>query len=141
MIGEHGERECNELGFPMSNAFRSICKMYGHLHNILNFPFFNDLVRLGSPTSLSHSLHLHSHTSVAAFGNVSLSERCSRSLALFRLQLAPVNRNFQYDAPVYDRLCSFCLQSTNERFIEDEYHVCFDCSLYERLRCKLLLII
>jgi hypothetical protein len=140
-IGEHGEStgESNKLGVPMSNSFRSICSTYGHIHNILNVSFFNDLVRLGSPTSTSHSLHLHSHSSVAAFGNVCLSERCSRSLALFRLRLAPVNRNFQYDAPVYDRLCSFCLQSTNERFIEDEYHVCFDCPLYESLRCKLLL--
>ena len=40
---------------------------------------------------------------------------------------------------MYDRLCSFCLRSANRRFIEDEYHVCFDCPLYENLRCELLL--
>ena len=68
-----------------------------------------------------------------------LSGRCSRSLALFRLRVAPVNRNFQFDAPVYDRLCSFCVNSSYGRFVEDEYHVCFDCPLYESLRCKLLL--
>ena len=47
-IGEHGESsgESNEMGVPMSNAFRSICSTYGHIHNILNFSFFNDLVRL-----------------------------------------------------------------------------------------------
>ncbi len=78
-------------------------------------------------------------SSVAAFENVCLSDRCSRSLKLFRLRIAPINRNFQLDAPVTDRLCVFCVKSTYGRFIEDEYHVCFDCPLYESLRCKLLL--
>ncbi len=60
-LGKRGENsgESNELGVSMSNAFRSISNTYGHVHNILNFSFFNDLVRLGSPTSTSHSLHLH----------------------------------------------------------------------------------
>jgi len=128
-----------EMGVSMSDSFKSICSTYGHIHNILNSSFFNDLVRLGSHTSKSLLLHSHSRSSVAAFGNVCLSDRCSRSLALFRLRLAPLNRNFQFDVPMYDRLCSFCLRSANRRFIEDEYHVCFDCPLYESLRCELLL--
>ena len=118
-LGEHGESSgsSNELGSPMSNAyaFRSICNTYGHIHNILNFSFFNDLVRLGSPTSTSHSLHLHSRSSVAAFGNVCLSERCSRSLALFRLRLAPVNWNFQYDVPDSQCMIEFVCFVYNQR--------------------------
>jgi hypothetical protein len=45
---ERGENslEANELGVPMSNSFRSICNTRGDTHNILNFSFFNDLVRL-----------------------------------------------------------------------------------------------
>ncbi len=73
------DKKFRGMGVSMSNSFnlKSICSTYGHIHNILNSSFFNDMVRLGSPTSKSLLLHSHSRSSVAAFENVCLSDRCS----------------------------------------------------------------
>jgi hypothetical protein len=78
---------------------------------------------------------------IAAYGNVSLSAHCPLTtvysplvavLALFRLRIAPkgppsCNKNFQLVAPVYDRLCSFCVKSACRRFLEDEYIIINKC--------------
>ena len=36
--------------------------------------------------------------------------------------------------PKTDRLCAFCLEKTNARYLEDEYHVFFKCKKYDQER-------
>ena len=36
--------------------------------------------------------------------------------------------------PKTDRLCAFCLEKTNVRCVEDEYHVFFKCKKYDQER-------
>jgi hypothetical protein len=78
---------------------------------------------------------------VAHYGNVSLKPRLNRALALFRLGVAPLNRNSLFSTCISSRICPFCSEFGLGKFIEDEYHVCFECKLYESLRCSLLQIL
>ena len=75
--------------------------------------------------------------SVASYGNACLSARASQALALFRLGCAPLRRTVAFGSNVLTRVCLFCQFYHGVKLIEDEYHVCFDCPLYERLRCSL----
>ena len=78
---------------------------------------------------------------VAPFGNACLSVRASQALVLFRLGCAPLFRNTAFGTNIHSRVCIFCQQYRGLRLIEDEYHVCFDCPLYDQPRyllfCKL----
>ena len=75
---------------------------------------------------------------VAPYGNSCLSARASRALALFRLGCAPLRRNTAFGEKVHMRTCFFCYHVYGVRFVEDEYHVCFQCPLYEQPRYLLL---
>ena len=78
---------------------------------------------------------------VAPFGYVCLTPRLSRALALFRLGVAPLNRNICFSSCISARICSFCFNSGAGKFIEDEFHACFECSLFDSLRCSLFEIL
>ena len=55
--------------------------------------------------------------------------------AVFSLKLgtAPLAKNVDREQIVTGRLCPFCAVR-GLTFIEDEAHICFDCSAYEDLR-------
>jgi len=42
-----------------------------------------------------------------------------------------------YSSNAFDRMCAFCCKEGYGRYIEDEYHVIFDCPLYVKIRCEL----
>ncbi len=55
----------------------------------------------------------------------------SRASTLFRLGAAPLNRSSLFTTKVFSacispRICPFWLEFGVGKFIEDEYHVCFE---------------
>ena len=74
---------------------------------------------------------------VAQYGNVCIGPRLHRALSLFRLGATPLNRNIEFDKCISCRNCLFCLKNNFGSFIEDEYHLCFECPLYNHARRKL----
>ncbi len=48
-----------------------------------------------------------------------------------------LNRHRMYGSNVFDRMCAFCCKEGYSRYLEDQFHVIFDCLLYVKIRCEL----
>jgi hypothetical protein len=103
-------------------------------------------VRDGRTTGVYKSLFCNSTTEVgrgraAKYVGVQLPERTTRAFAQFRIGIAPLRvhtATWGDGATVFpDRTCTFCVQRLGRRVVEDPYHVCMECPLYERLRARL----
>lgn len=74
----------------------------------------------------------------APYVHVYMSTRSFHALCLFRLGMAPLHmycgRQTTPRTHVLARTCQFCESMCNKRVIEDEYHVCVECPLYDSLR-------
>ena len=69
----------------------------------------------------------------AAVNHVSLPRSHLGALFSLKLGTAPLAKNADREQLVTGRLCPFCAVR-GLAFIEDEAHICFDCSAYEDLR-------
>ena len=74
---------------------------------------------------------------VGPYGNIYLFHHLQKTIALFRLSAAPINRNIiftKFGTCIANRFCDFCDTYFSNRCVEDEYHVCFECPLYDDIR-------
>ena len=101
---------------------------FGHAHNVIT----------SSCAALYLSSSICNNTSslrnVCSYSNISLSNHLQKTITLFRLSAAPLCRNIQYETCISNRICKFCDIYFSKRHVEDEYHVCFECPLYDNLR-------
>jgi len=65
-----------------------------------------------------------------------------RAIVAFRIGHTPLAVHTSHGLPVVSRACCFCHQHLGERSIEDDFHVLFECPLYNSSRiayfCRLL---
>ena len=77
----------------------------------------------------------------APFTRVYLEDHLVRAFAAFRLSVVRVaymtGRWTQPPTHLLDRVCQFCLSNRARRIVEDPYHVCMECPLYDTLRKEL----
>ena len=120
---------------PTVSTASDLSLTLGYAHNILCSPF---CIAYSIMNNSNQSCLSRRSRCVAPYGNSCLSARASRALALFRLGCAPLRRNTAFGEKVHMRTCFFCYHVYGVRFVEDEYHVCFQCPLYEQPRYLLL---
>ena len=64
-----------------------------------------------------------------------------RALCSFRLGIAQLHAHTgawkQPATPLLERTCKYCEAQCTRKVVEDPYHVCIECSLYERARIEL----
>ncbi len=85
----------------------------------------NQRTHISTPTLTIYSVSLHLLNQQSTQPSIVTAVPAPLHYSDFESPLMPpINRNFQFDAPVYDRLCLFCVKSAYGRFIEDEYHAC-----------------
>ena len=101
---------------------------FGHAHNVITSSC--DAIYLSSSICNNTS----SLRNVCSYSNISLSNHLQKTITLFRLSAAPLCRNIQYETCISNRICKFCDIYFSKRHVEDEYHVCFECPLYDNLR-------
>ena len=87
------------------------------------------------------SVYVNNFGVCAPFVSVYMSVCTLRALCLFRLGMAPLRmytgRQTVPSTPVLARTCEFCERKCGRRVLEDEYHVCVECPLYDNLRVNL----
>jgi len=74
----------------------------------------------------------------APYLNVYLSKCVLRAFCQFRLGIAPLNAHDgrKKHMLVLARVCEFCLRVCGQQVVEDTYHVCMECPLYDSLRVR-----
>jgi len=74
----------------------------------------------------------------APYLNVSMSKCVLRAFCQFRLGIAPLNAHDcrKKQMLVLARVCEFCLRVCGQQVVEDTYHVCVECPLYDVLRVR-----
>ena len=134
-VGIHADIVAVDTHLSAEQCDTSLPLAFGHAHNVAH-----------SPSCIIYPLMVKSSQvcstrAVAPFGYACLSIQASQALVLFRLGCAPLSRNTAFGTNMLSRVCIFCQQYRGLRLIEDEYHVCFDCPLYDQPRyllfCKL----
>ena len=76
--------------------------------------------------------------SLAGYAHATLPPHQLRAVAFFRLGCAPLALHVQHDLPVTSRVCQFCHKRRGLRIVEDQFHVVFECPLYDCFRVSFL---
>ena len=74
----------------------------GHAHNVIASP----CAALFLSSSICNSTKFLRN--VGPYGNISLFHHLQKTIALFRLSAAPINRNTKFGTCIANRFCNFC---------------------------------